>query len=106
MNTKTIRISTGLLVMALFASCNSVAPNTETTSSGTGDEAKVLFEDPMIENWRENWFLDGQRATLEHRDGGLAFLTDYTVNKRVDRAGFDAQHAVLWTRQEFQGDTQ
>lgn len=73
-------------------------------SSENSDQAQVLFEDSMAENWRENWFLDGQRATLEHRDGGLAFITEYTVNKRVDRAGFDAQHAVLWTRQEFEGN--
>jgi len=58
----------------------------------------------MMDNWQEKWFLDGEKATLEHRDGGLAFITEYTVNKKVDRAGFDAQHAILWTRQEFEGD--
>lgn len=68
------------------------------------DSANVLFEDPMAKDWQENWFLDGKRATLEHRDGGLAFITTASkVDKRVDRAAFDAQHAVLWTRQEFEG---
>jgi len=65
----------------------------------------VLFEDSMTENWQDNWFLDGRRAVLEHRDGGLAFITTASkVDKRVDRAAFDAQHAVLWTRQAFEGD--
>jgi len=64
-----------------------------------------LFEDTMTQNWEKNWFLDGKNATLEHRDGGLAFLTEASgVDKNVDRAAFDAQHAVLWTRQEFEGD--
>jgi len=64
-----------------------------------------MFEDPMTANWQEHWFLDGRNATLEHRDGGLAFLTTASeVHKNVDRAAFDAQHAVLWTRQEFAGD--
>ena len=59
----------------------------------------------MNEGWQDNWFLDGQNAVLEHRDGGLNFITTASkVDKRVDRAPFDAQHAVLWTRQEFEGD--
>ena len=86
----------------LLVSCNTGKPmNSQTQTDGS----EVLFEDPMTGNWQANWFLDGERATLEHRDGGLAFITDASnVDKRVDRAAFDAQHAVLWTRQEFEGD--
>lgn len=104
MNTKRIRIMAAVPFLALIASCNSMASERETETSVNGDEAELLFNDPMTENWQEQWFLDGERATLEHRNGGLAFLTEYTVNKNVDRAGFDAQHAVLWTRPEFEGD--
>jgi hypothetical protein len=71
------------------------------------DHAKktVLFEDSLAEDWQANWFLDGLNATVEHRDGGLAVLTEASkVDKRVDRAAFDAQHAVLWTRESFEGD--
>ncbi|PXA03532.1 hypothetical protein DDZ13_11150 [Coraliomargarita sinensis] len=68
-------------------------------------DAHILFEDSMADNWEENWFLDGKRATLEHREGGLAFITTTSVvDKRVDRLPFDAHHAILWTRQEFEGD--
>jgi hypothetical protein len=71
----------------------------------SGEAGTVLFEDPMTKDWQNNWFLDGQRAVLEHRDRGLAFITSASkVDKRVDRAAFDAQHAVLWTKQEFVGD--
>jgi hypothetical protein len=59
----------------------------------------------MTDNWQANWFLDGKNAVLEHRDGGLSFITTASkVDKRVDRAAFDAQHAVLWTKKEFEGD--
>ena len=68
-------------------------------------EKKILFDDPMTANWQEQWFLDGDKAVMEHRDGGLAFITDASnVDKNKDRAAFDARHAVLWTRQEFEGD--
>lgn len=103
-NMKKIQMMAMLAVMALLASCNSMVPKQESASSGNGDSPKILFEDSMAKNWQKNWFLDGKKATLDHRDGGLAFITEYTVNKHEDRAGFDAQHAVLWTRQKFEGD--
>jgi len=108
-------LSAGVLVL-LLVSCSRSVPMEPDTNPATGNSqqetkaeskatGKVLFVDPMTENWQKNWFLDGKNAVLEHRDGGLAFLTAASkVDKRVDRAAFDAQHAVLWTRQEFKGD--
>jgi len=104
------------MMATLPASCSDKAPAQADASSGKNDttqedqgvakaDKKVLFEDPMTGNWQKNWFLDGKNAVLEHRDGGLAFLTTASkVDKREDRAAFDARHAVLWTRQEFKGD--
>lgn len=66
-------------------------------------DAKVLFEDPLTGDWRENWFLDGKEATLEHRDGGLYFAAG-TITKEQDREKYHAHHAVLWTKQVFEGD--
>lgn len=97
---KLFQILTGGLAALLLASCNSEKSSEEVK------ESTILFEDSMKEDWQKNWFLDGKNATLEHRDGGLAFITDYKVDKRVDRAAFDAQHAVLWTKEEFEGDIQ
>ena len=69
----------------------------------TKAEGKVLFADTMGDNWQENWFLDGKKATVEHRDGGLYFAAG-TVTKSEDPEEYHAHHAVLWTKQEFEGD--
>lgn len=66
-------------------------------------EPKVLFEDSMMEDWRDKWFLDGKLATLEHRDEGLYF-SGGTVTKRQDPEAYHAHHAVLWTKDVFEGD--
>ena len=67
------------------------------------EPAKVLFEDSMAADWEKNWFLDGKKATLEHRDGGL-FFSGGTVTKEDDPEEYHAHHAVLWTRRVFEGD--
>jgi hypothetical protein len=68
----------------------------------------ALFEDPMTASWEQNWFVDGENAVLEHTGDGLRFHTPSSGVSREDkntyRDKFDAQHAVLWTRQEFEGD--
>jgi hypothetical protein len=95
----------GLASALLLISCDTGPSMTTGTSMDHSPEATVLFDDPMTGDWEKNWFLDGKRATLEHRDGGLAFVTTASgVDKNVDRAAFDAEHAVLWTKQEFEGD--
>jgi hypothetical protein len=63
----------------------------------------VLFEDSLTGDWQENWFLDGKKATLEHREGGLYFAGG-TVTKADDPVEYNAHHAVLWTKQVFEGD--
>jgi len=98
---------TGMLVLIMTAvSCNTLKPTTMKGQQTMDHEnGQVLFADSMAGDWEANWFLDGQNADLAHRDGGLAFITTASpVDKRVDRAAFDAQHAVLWTKQEFEGD--
>jgi hypothetical protein len=88
----------------ILASCNTADTSKARTPVKETKEV-VLFEDSMADDWQKNWFLDGKKAALEHRDGGLAFITDTSkVDKRVDRGPFDSQHAVLWTRKEFEGD--
>src|SRR6056297_398128 len=68
-------------------------------------ETRILFEDPMTGDWRENWFLDGKKATLRNTENGL-FFSAGTVTKRDDPVIYHAHHAVLWTQQEFEGDIQ
>lgn len=57
----------------------------------------------MAENWQENWDLDGKLATVEHRDSGL-FFSGGTITKTMDPEAYHAHHAVLWTKQVFEGD--
>jgi hypothetical protein len=57
----------------------------------------------MSSDWQKNWFLDGRKATVAHRDGGLYF-SGGTVTKSDDPDGYHAHHAVLWTKREFAGD--
>lgn len=92
------------LTALVLASCSSTRLITAGKTANNPKET-LMFEDTMAKDWEKNWFLDGKRATLEHRDGGLAFITYASkFDKHVDRAAFDAQHAVLWTRREFAGD--
>ena len=97
---RTKKLFLGCMTALMLAACSTNAG----TAAADGQPA-ILFEDSMAQDWQANWFLDGENAVLEHRDGGLAFITESSkVDKRVDRAAFDAQHAVLWTRESFEGD--
>ena len=71
---------------------------------------KLLFEDSMTGNWEDNWFLDGKEAYLANSEKGLYFASgNYTFpdeDNRTDEQNeiMSANHAVLWTNQEFEGD--
>ena len=56
-----------------------------------------VFFDPCTENWKDKWTLDGEKATIVHSSEGM----DYRAgpNRRED-----ASHAVLWTKESFEGD--
>lgn len=109
---RTLQVIAVCMVATLPASCSEKAPaqaddlsekngaQQETKAESKAAE-KVLFVDPMTENWQKNWFLDGQKATLEHRDGGLYFAAG-TVTKKQDPENYHAHHAVLWTKQVFE----
>ncbi len=71
--------------------------------AGVADEPRVLLEDPMTGDWRDNWFLDGKEATLRNGDDGLYFAAG-TIAKWHDAEKYHAHHAVLWTKKEFSGD--
>jgi len=92
----------GYLLLSLSQSC-SPEKHENPEASNTDSSAQILFSDSMSENWKENWFLDGEKATLEHRDDGL-FFSGGTVTKMDDPEEYHAHHAVLWTKQEFEGD--
>jgi len=55
------------------------------------------FVDPLTSEWEKNWFLDGEQASISHTENGM----DYRAGLN---AWDDASHAVLWTKQSFEGD--
>ncbi|WP_161625591.1 polysaccharide lyase 6 family protein [Cyclobacterium qasimii] len=58
---------------------------------------KKVFYDPCTEDWRNQWSLDGQKATITNQRDGMDFIGG-------PKAFNDAHHAVLWTKQDFKGD--
>lgn len=56
-----------------------------------------VFHDSGTGDWREGWFLDGERATVRNTPGGMVFAAGPI-------AGDNACHEVLWTRDVFAGD--
>ncbi len=57
----------------------------------------LVLSDPCTEDWTANWFLDGKLAAIEHSKQGMKFSAG-PINRN------DAHHAVLWTKQSFDGD--
>jgi len=75
------------------------------------EPGNILFEDSMTGDWRENWFLDGEKATITQDENGLHFQagTEPDLAPRRNespelRELYDSYHAVLWTQQEFEGE--
>jgi hypothetical protein len=74
------------------------------------DPDKILFEDPMTGDWQENWFLEGDNATVSTSEKGLRYAAGtYTYpdpenRTREHREKMSEHHAVLWTHREFEGD--
>lgn len=97
-----------LIIMTLLTSaCQTTRP----APLQPVDPASVLFEDPMTGDWRDLWFLDGKKAELTQDDTGLHFQAGSEPGmwqKRREspemRELFDSYHAVLWTKQEFEGE--
>jgi hypothetical protein len=102
-------LSTPLLALAACLAC--ACQSTEQKNSPAENPPTILFEDPMTGDWRDNWFLDGEKAVLEQDENGLR-ITAATLpgiwEKRKEspeqRELFDSLHTVLWTKEEFEGE--
>lgn len=58
---------------------------------------KTLLHDDFSKGWRNNWMLDGDRATLKTSSRGLSLQAGPTPAS-------DADHTVLWTKESFEGN--
>lgn len=56
-----------------------------------------VFFDSCTEDWKDQWSLDGLKATITNSEAGMDFSAGL-----VDKE--DASHAVLWTKDRFKGD--
>lgn len=100
---KTLCSFTTFTIILFLVSCSWHKDFSEKKESMSKSQQKTLFEDPMTGNWQDNWFLDGKKATVENRDSGLYF-SGGTITKKQDKEKYHAHHAVLWTKQVFEGD--
>jgi len=60
-------------------------------------EWRQVFHDACTGNWQDTWFLDGRKAAVTNGPDGMTFTAGPV-------AGDDSCHAVLWTKDSFQGD--
>ena len=62
---------------------------------------KLSWKDKLFDsgsnNWQEKWFLDGKRADIRNTSHGMIFAAGPVA---MDHAS----HAVLWTKDSFNGD--
>lgn len=76
--------------------CSSTSQK-QTDRSAEVQTWQLAFADPCTGDWRDHWFLDGEIATVSNADIGMDFNAG-PINRN------DAHHAVLWTKQSFEGD--
>lgn len=56
-----------------------------------------VFEDAGTDDWREKWFVDGERADIRNTPDGMVFSAGPVAYDK-------GSHSVLWTRESFEGD--
>lgn len=70
----------------------------EVTGEQSGiDSWHLVFSENGASTWESNWFLEGEKATVENTGEGFVFTAGPVPLEQ-------ASHAVLWTRQDFSGD--
>ena len=101
-----IRIGLGVLCAVWVMACLRGCTDTETAAEIhtmaryqelAGTEWRQILHDGCTGNWQDAWFLDGLKATVTNGLDGMTFTASPT-------AGGGSCHAVLWTKDSFQGD--
>lgn len=57
----------------------------------------LLLDDPGTENWKDKWFVDGERADIRNTSRGMVFSAGPVPHD-------SGCHAVLWTKNTFSGN--
>jgi hypothetical protein len=61
------------------------------------DGWEIVFSDSGVGDWKEHWFVEGSKATVNYDEGSIVFSSGPVPMEQ-------ASHAVLWTKQNFDGD--
>lgn len=89
-----------LLILTLFFSILINAQKTDDKEFDILNKSKqwqLQLKDRGTKNWQSKWFLDGLQANIKNTKAGMLF------NAGI-KAGDDAAHAVLWTKESFKGN--
>lgn len=86
-----------MLVSPLLFFCQDRKNDKEFQQLNDCDNWKLAFSYSGSEDWKDNWFLDGELANITNSDEGMYF-------KAGPEDKNDAHHAVLWTKESFEGD--
>lgn len=87
-----------LLILFFCISINAQkTDNKEFDILNQSSQWKLQFQDSGTKDWQSKWFLDGLQANIKNTKAGMLFNTGI-------KAGADADHAVLWTKESFKGN--
>ena len=87
-------------IVLLFVGCT--VQQTNTREKEAFEKAEVadwleVFSDSCTGDWTEQWFLDGEIASVSNDKKGMQL----TAGPKFKN---DAHHMVLWTKESFEGD--
>lgn len=60
-------------------------------------KSELLFKDTGVDNWKNQWMLDGERSTVINTTEGMELIAG-------PEHGNDTCHTVLWTKKSFKGN--
>lgn len=91
---RTLLKATGYgLSLIAFSGCKTIMKS----ESHVENDWQECFFDSCTDDWTKHWFLDGSKARLSNSGKGMDFFAGSADD-------VDSCNAVLWTKQEFQGD--
>ncbi len=88
------------LSVLLFSECTAQPTNTrekEAFEKAERADWEEVFTDSCTGDWTEQWFLDGQVASVSNSEMGMQLTAGPQFKN-------DAHHMVLWTKESFEGD--
>ena len=81
----------------IFVQCKTTPVDENFDELKNSPDWQLQFNDPCTGNWQDNWFLDGKLASVTNDQDGMHFEAGPVAKN-------DAHHAVLWTKNPFEGD--